>query len=50
MARIPPKTVSKRCRGAANLESDLKRLVFGQDKAIDALSRRSSWPAPACAT
>ena len=39
MARIPPKSVSsddKRALG--NLEKDLKRVVFGQDKAIDVLS------------
>jgi ATP-dependent Clp protease ATP-binding subunit ClpA len=39
MARIPPKTVSKDDkRGAAHLERDLKRVVFGQDKAIEALA------------
>ena len=39
MARIPPKTVSsddKRVLGT--LETDLKRVVFGQDKAIGVLS------------
>ena len=39
MARIPPKSVSsddKRALG--NLEKDLKRVVFGQDRAIDVLS------------
>jgi len=39
MARIPPKSVSsddKRALG--NLDKDLKRVVFGQDKAIDVLS------------
>ncbi len=39
MARIPPKSVSsddKRALGA--LDKDLKRVVFGQDKAIDLLS------------
>jgi ATP-dependent Clp protease ATP-binding subunit ClpA len=39
MARIPPKTVSKSdAEVMSNLEKDLKRLVFGQDKAIQALA------------
>ncbi|MEP9400924.1 ATP-dependent Clp protease ATP-binding subunit ClpA [Sphingomonas sp. VNH70] len=39
MARIPPKTVSTDdTRVLANLEIDLKRVVFGQDDAIKALS------------
>ena len=39
MARIPPKTVSKNdAEVMLNLERDLKRLVFGQEKAITALS------------
>ena len=39
MARIPPKTVTKSdAEVLGNLERDLKRLVFGQDKAIDALT------------
>ena len=39
MARIPPKTVSKDdAEVMYNLQKDLKRLVFGQDVAIDALS------------
>ncbi len=39
MARIPPKTVTKSDADVLiNLEKDLKRLVFGQDKAITALS------------
>ncbi len=39
MARIPPKTVSKSDGELlANLEANLKRVVFGQDSAIDALS------------
>ncbi|PQO24260.1 ATP-dependent Clp protease ATP-binding subunit ClpA [Rhodobacteraceae bacterium WD3A24] len=39
MARIPPKNVSKDdAEVLRNLESDLKRAVFGQDKAIEALS------------
>jgi ATP-dependent Clp protease ATP-binding subunit ClpA len=39
MARIPPKTVSRDDKKIlANLERDLKTMVFGQDKAIDELS------------
>ncbi len=39
MARIPPKTVSADdTRVLASLETDLKRVVFGQDKAIEVLS------------
>ena len=39
IARIPPKSVSTDDRKALkNLERDLKTMVFGQDKAIDALS------------
>ena len=39
MARIPPKSVSTDdTRVLANLETDLKRVVFGQDKAIEVLS------------
>jgi ATP-dependent Clp protease ATP-binding subunit ClpA len=39
IARIPPKSVSRDDRLALqNLERDLKTMVFGQDKAIDALS------------
>jgi ATP-dependent Clp protease ATP-binding subunit ClpA len=39
MARIPPKTVSSDDKKAlGSLEKDLKRVVFGQDKAIDVLS------------
>ena len=39
MARIPPKTVTKSdAEVLGNLERDLKRLVFGQDKAIEALT------------
>ena len=39
MARIPPKTVSKDdAEVLRNLDRDLKRVVFGQDKAIDALA------------
>ena len=39
MARIPPKTVTKSdAELLGNLEKDLKRLVFGQDAAITALT------------
>ncbi len=39
IARIPPKQVSTDDKTAlGNLESDLKRVVFGQDKAIEVLS------------
>jgi len=39
MARIPPKTVSKSdTELLRNLQGDLKRVVFGQDQAIHALS------------
>src|SRR6266581_4931158 len=39
MARIPPKSVSKNdAEVLKHLEQTLKRVVFGQDKAIDALS------------
>ena len=39
MARIPPKTVTKSDADVlSNLEKDLKRLVFGQNNAITALS------------
>jgi ATP-dependent Clp protease ATP-binding subunit ClpA len=39
MARIPPKSVSADdTRTLANLDTDLKRVVFGQDKAIAVLS------------
>ena len=39
MARIPPKTVSRDDREVLqNLETHLKRVVFGQDLAIDSLS------------
>ena len=39
MARIPPKSVSKTdAEALRSLEQDLKRVVFGQDKAIAALS------------
>ncbi len=39
MARIPPKTVSKSdTEVLQNIEKDLKRVVFGQDRAISALA------------
>ena len=39
IARIPPKSVSRdESRVMKTLDKDLKRLVFGQDKAIDALT------------
>ncbi len=39
IARIPPKNVTRDDKQVlANLERDLKRMVFGQDQAIDALS------------
>ena len=39
MARIPPKQVSSDDKSSlANLEGDLKRVVFGQNKAIETLS------------
>jgi ATP-dependent Clp protease ATP-binding subunit ClpA len=39
MARIPPKSVSADdTKVLANLETDLKRVVFGQDKAIEVLA------------
>ena len=39
IARIPPKTVSQDDKASLkNLERDLKTMVFGQDKAIEALS------------
>jgi ATP-dependent Clp protease ATP-binding subunit ClpA len=39
IARIPPKTVSRDdSKALRNLDRDLKRMVFGQDRAIDSLS------------
>ncbi|RUV32356.1 ATP-dependent Clp protease ATP-binding subunit ClpA, partial [Mesorhizobium sp. M1A.T.Ca.IN.004.03.1.1] len=39
MARIPPKTVSKDDEAVlANLEQELRSVVYGQDIAIEALS------------
>ncbi|MGF1626050.1 MAG: ATP-dependent Clp protease ATP-binding subunit ClpA [Alphaproteobacteria bacterium] len=39
IARIPPKSVSRDDKQVLrNLERDLKRMVFGQDRAIDALT------------
>jgi ATP-dependent Clp protease ATP-binding subunit ClpA len=50
MARIPPKSVSSDDKKVLeHLERDLKRLVFGQDKAIEVLSSAMKLAAPACA-
>ncbi len=39
MARIPPKTITKSAAEVlAHIERDLKQVVFGQDKAIEALA------------
>jgi ATP-dependent Clp protease ATP-binding subunit ClpA len=39
MARIPPKTITKSdAEVLVNIEKDLKRLVFGQNRAIEALA------------
>jgi len=39
IARIPPKSVTKKDEASlANLETDLKRTVFGQDNALEALA------------
>ena len=39
IARIPPKTINRDDKESlANLERDLKRMVFGQDNAIEALA------------
>ena len=39
MARIPPKSVSSDDKATLqNLETDLKRVVFGQDMAIEKLA------------
>ena len=39
MARIPPKTITKSdAEVLSNIDKDLKRLVFGQDRAIEALA------------
>ncbi len=39
IARVPPKTVSRDDKASLRtLEEDLKRMVYGQDKAIDALT------------
>ena len=46
MARIPPKSVSKSdTELLSNLEHDLKRVVFGQDRPSRRCRRRSSSPA-----
>ena len=51
MARIPPKTVSKDdAEVLEHLSETLERVVYGQNRAIEALPRPSSSPAPACAT
>ena len=48
MARIPPKSVSRDDKKTlSNLESDLQRMVYGQNKAIDALASAISWRGPA---
>jgi len=53
IARIPPKSISKDDKAALkNLDRDLKTMVFGQDKALEAPAlpvsarpkRQSSWP------
>jgi ATP-dependent Clp protease ATP-binding subunit ClpA len=50
IARIPPKVRLRRRQGSpAPARGDLKMVVFGQDEAVDALSRRSRWRGPACA-
>jgi len=39
MARVPPKTVTRNDQAALkNLDTELKKVVFGQDKAIEALA------------
>src|SRR6476619_1854796 len=44
MARIPPKTITKSdAEVLANIDKDLKRLVFGQNKAIEALASTIKW-------
>ena len=49
IARIPPKNVNKDdAEVLRDLEKNLKRVVFGQDPAIDALAAPSNWHAPAC--
>jgi ATP-dependent Clp protease ATP-binding subunit ClpA len=51
IARIPPKSVSNDDKETLrNLERDLKSMVFGQDGRSTRCRRRSSCPAPACAT
>jgi ATP-dependent Clp protease ATP-binding subunit ClpA len=50
MARIPPKSVSKDDRAVLeHLERDLKRQVFGQDKAIEVLSAAMKLSRAGCA-
>src|SRR3954467_12907217 len=44
IARIPPKSVSTDdTKALASLDTDLKRVVFGQDKAIEVLSSAINW-------
>ena len=51
IARIPPRSVSTDDRSAlANLDRDLRAVVFGQDKAIDAHTARDQMAARAWAT
>jgi ATP-dependent Clp protease ATP-binding subunit ClpA len=51
MARIPAKTVSKDDETVlANLDKELRSVVYGQDTAIDALTAAIRWRAPACAS
>jgi len=50
MARIPAKSVSTSDREVLkNLERNLKLVIFGQDKAIEALSSAIKMAAPALA-
>jgi hypothetical protein len=50
MARIPPKSVSKDDEAVlANLEKELRSVVYGQDTPSKRCRPRSSWPVPACA-
>ena len=50
IARIPAKSVSKDdAEVLRDLEKNLKRVVFGQDKAIEGCLQPSNWPAQDCA-
>ena len=50
MARIPPKAVSKDdAEVLRHLEETLKRVVYGQDKAIEALAASIKLAVLACA-